>query len=141
MPKDRVQVPAIGMIVAAVLDIMMALFFAALNIMQFSIGRTQIPEFGRLGSSMSELMFASGIGLLISLFALILDGFIIVGALRMRQLRSYGMAVAAAILSLIPCLGSPCIVLGVPFGIWALVVLVNAEVRQAFNETAAQEPV
>jgi hypothetical protein len=140
MPKDRVQVPAIGMMVAAALDIMMALFFAVLNIMQFTIGRTHIPEFGRMGASMSELVFASGIGLMISLFALILDGFIIFGALRMRQLRSYGLAVAAAILSLIPCLGSPCIVLGVPFGIWALVVLVNSDVRQAFHETAGEEP-
>jgi len=139
MPKDRVQVPAIGMVVAAALDIMTALFFAVLNIMQFTMGRTHIPEFGRFGTGMSEVMFASGIGLLLSVFALVLDGVIIFGAVRMRQLRSYGLAVAAAILSLIPCLSSPCFVLGVPFGIWALVVLLNGEVRAAFHETPADD--
>ncbi|MBN2432012.1 MAG: hypothetical protein JXQ27_11070 [Acidobacteria bacterium] len=139
MPQDRVQVPAIGMVVAAALDIMMALFFAALNILPFTVGGSQFPEFGRFSAGMSELIFASGIGLLLSVFALVMDGFIIFGAVRMRQLRSYGLAVAAAILSLIPCLSSPCFVLGVPFGIWSLVVLLNGEVRAAFRETPSAE--
>jgi hypothetical protein len=35
-------------------------------------------------------------------------------------------------MALIPCLG-PCYILGIPAGIWALVVLARPEVREAFD--------
>jgi hypothetical protein len=50
----------------------------------------------------------------------------------MQSLRSYGFAFAAAILAMIPCL-TPCCVLGLPFGIWALVVLNKPEVKSQFT--------
>jgi hypothetical protein len=56
---------------------------------------------------------------------------ILFGALKMMRLQSYGWAMAAAILAVIPCL-SPCCCLGIPFGIWALVVLSKPEVKAAF---------
>ena len=43
-----------------------------------------------------------------------------------------GVAVAAAIVSMIPCL-SPLIVVGIPFGIWSLVVLNDSAVKEAFE--------
>jgi hypothetical protein len=50
----------------------------------------------------------------------------------MQQLTSHGLAMAAAIIAMIPCF-SPCCVLGLPFGIWALVVLSKPEVKSQFH--------
>ena len=59
--------------------------------------------------------------------------FILIGALKMKRLESYGLAMASAILAMIPCTFGPCCVLGLPFGIWALVVLSDVHVRAAFR--------
>jgi hypothetical protein len=48
----------------------------------------------------------------------------------MLRLRSYPLAVAAAVLAVVPW--SPAWLLGLPFGIWALVVLCRPGVRAAF---------
>jgi tRNA A-37 threonylcarbamoyl transferase component Bud32 len=61
-----------------------------------------------------------------------------VGAKRMMQLQSYGLAVAAGVLQLVPSPGS---LLGLPIGIWALIVLTRHEVHAAFIEVAEKTPV
>jgi hypothetical protein len=53
------------------------------------------------------------------------------GAIKMKDLQGYGLAMTAAILCLIPCFSICC--LGIPFGIWALIVLLNADVKAAFG--------
>jgi hypothetical protein len=50
----------------------------------------------------------------------------------MRRSVHYGRTVAAAIVACIPCL-SPWVLLGIPFGIWALVVLCRRDVQAAFD--------
>ena len=53
------------------------------------------------------------------------------GALSMLRLKHYRSACTAAILAIIPVC-SPCFVLGIPFGIWAIVLLQRPEVKQRF---------
>ncbi|QDU74219.1 hypothetical protein Pan97_12240 [Bremerella volcania] len=60
------------------------------------------------------------------------SAYIFYGALQMKQLTGYTAARTAAMISVIPCLG-PCCFLGIPFGIWALVVLAKPEVRDGFR--------
>jgi hypothetical protein len=56
------------------------------------------------------------------------------GAIRMMMLKSYGLAVIAAVLAAIPCVSpGACCLLGEGVGIWALVILLNPEVRSAFR--------
>jgi hypothetical protein len=61
------------------------------------------------------------------------DLFIIFGAMKMQKLQSYGLAMAAAIVAIVPCF-SPCCIVGIPFGIWALIVLLKPEVKVAFTQ-------
>jgi hypothetical protein len=68
-----------------------------------------------------------------SIIGLACDVLIVIGALKMQKLQSYGLAMAAAVVALIPCI-SPCCVVGIPFGIWALIVLLKPEVKAAFNQ-------
>jgi hypothetical protein len=57
------------------------------------------------------------------------------GGVQMLQRRSYAWAMAAAIISIVSCS-----LLGFPVGIWALVVLTRADVRQAFGVAAPGAP-
>jgi hypothetical protein len=59
---------------------------------------------------------------------------VLLGALRMRALKSWGLALTGAILACTPCSG--CCIVGLPFGIWALVVLNDASVKAAFQYVA-----
>src|SRR5262245_31985142 len=60
------------------------------------------------------------------------------GAWCMRRGVSYRFAMTSAILASLPLL-SPCLWMGIPFGIWALVVLRRPDVRAAFVSTARSE--
>jgi predicted Zn finger-like uncharacterized protein len=55
---------------------------------------------------------------------------VFLGALKMNKLQGYGYAMTATIMSIFPCI--PCCVLSLPFGIWALVVLLRPDVKEAF---------
>jgi hypothetical protein len=50
---------------------------------------------------------------------------------RMRQLRSYGLSFAGAILAMFPCTFGW--IIGLPMGIWAFSLLRQPEVREAFE--------
>lgn len=57
---------------------------------------------------------------------------IILGSICMIRMKSYSGAMTAAIAAMIPCC-SPFFVLGIPFGIWALVALIRPGVRDQFG--------
>jgi hypothetical protein len=62
----------------------------------------------------------------------LLDVLIIVSAFQMWNVKAYNLAMTGAVLAVIP-LCSPCVCLGIPFGIWALVVLNDPQVKAAFR--------
>jgi hypothetical protein len=84
------------------------------------------PDFPPIFGRWEILQFASALPSL----------FIAYGAWCMRKGKRYKVALIAAILGSIPFL-TPCIWMGIPFGIWALVVLRRPEVRAAFDAEAS----
>ena len=58
------------------------------------------------------------------------SGLIAVGGLRMKGLNSWGLAVLASVATFYPC--ASCLCFAAPFGLWSLVVLMNADVKAAF---------
>jgi hypothetical protein len=58
----------------------------------------------------------------------------IYGGLQMLQLRSYAWSVAASVVGIVACS-----LIGLPLGIWALIVLTRADVRQAFANPAVTQ--
>jgi len=77
-------------------------------------------------------MFSGALGAVSSSLGILISGVIFYGGLKMKRLENHGLAVAASILAIIPCT-SPCCLLGIPVGIWALVVLSKPEVKSAFH--------
>jgi len=57
--------------------------------------------------------------------------FIILAGRSMLRLSSYGLAITGAVVALLPCIAAPLI--GLIFGIWALIVLNRSSVRAAFG--------
>jgi serine/threonine protein kinase len=124
--RRAVKAPAIGMIVAAginaiptvgLLGMLVFKLVAAIGFGRFDI--SSAFSFSWLGVIVSSL-------LLLSIPVTIL---ILLGAMRMMRLRNRGLAITAAILALIAAPGN---LIGLPMGIWALVVLARREVAEAF---------
>jgi hypothetical protein len=66
---------------------------------------------------------------------LILSIVTIIGCIAMLRLSSLPAARSAAIISVIPVC-APCVIFGIPFGIWALVLLARPEVASSFQKQA-----
>jgi hypothetical protein len=75
---------------------------------------------------------SGGVGVASSAIGLLIAGLIIYAAIEMRNLRQWGLAMAASILAMVPCI-SPCCIIGLPMGIWSLIVLQKPEIKAAFR--------
>jgi hypothetical protein len=64
--------------------------------------------------------------------SLVIGTLIIYAMLKMRRLESYGLSLTGTILAMLPCI-SPCCLLGFPLGIWALIVLLEEDVKRYFQ--------
>jgi len=67
----------------------------------------------------------------VSLAIAALNGFVLFGAMKLLRLQSRTLATVAAVAAMLPC--QCCCVFGLPFGIWALVVLNKPEVKSSFT--------
>ncbi|MBW8884078.1 MAG: hypothetical protein JF612_04715 [Planctomycetia bacterium] len=66
-----------------------------------------------------------------------LNVFIIVCAVQMMKLQSWGMAVAGSVLAMLN-IGSCCCVVGIPVGLWSLAVLMSPDIITIFSAARSQ---
>jgi hypothetical protein len=127
----KVKAPAIAIIVVSALGILGQLVGMVMRLV--GVGMNTMPT-SNMSAEQARIMnmMSGGLGVVGALLAVAIGAFIIYGGMKMMNLQSYGLALAAAIVIMIPCL-SPCCCLGLPAGIWAIVVLSNAEVKAAFR--------
>jgi hypothetical protein len=69
--------------------------------------------------------------IVLPLVAIILNFFVIAGAIQMIRLKGYDLAKGGAMAAIVPCCSVLC--LNMPFGIWALVVLYQPDVKRMFS--------
>jgi hypothetical protein len=128
---QRLAGPAIALIVTAILGLVSHLGIAVLYGV---VGVTEHPAMNRPGHhNQADLLVGIGIMETAAMVGIVMSILILVGALKMKNLQSRTWAFVAAILALCPCL-SPCLLLGLPFGIWALVVLCDSSIKAAFPD-------
>ncbi len=113
---SKTKIPAIGLMIAGIINLLPLIPLIALLISQMSSG---FRGGMKAGFAFILLPVIPALGALI-----------IWGAKRMMHLRSNGLCVAASILAMII---PPGFLLGLPFGIWSLIVLSKKEVREAFE--------
>lgn len=125
--QAKVSAPAIAIIVVSGL----AIAWSLLNLLFQMLG-VGAGMFGRGGGNERFVqLMGSTIGVVLTILGLILYAVAIAGALKMKNLQSHGFAITSAVLVMLPC--SCCCFAGLPVGIWALVVLMNQEVKSAFR--------
>jgi hypothetical protein len=138
---QRVKVPAVALMVTAILNIILAvwsliqLIFSNPDVQQLNSELAQLnnPQVEQFVQKMLHLMYGP-LGIVNIFVELAISVLILVGAKKMKSLQSYEFSLAAAALSTVPCL-TPCCgyVLGLAFGIWSLVVLRKPEVKSHFS--------
>jgi hypothetical protein len=132
--RQKLQGPAIGLIIAGSLNGISGLFAILSGLFRLTgiAGRETLP------SDQAERMgFMIGMigSYIVSLLSLLLAPAIIYGAVQMLQGKKPGLARIAAVLAIIP-VTSCCFLIGMPMGIWSLVVLAKPEVKAIFSGEA-----
>lgn len=127
---QMVQGPAVGLIVTAVIGFLACATGILLNLLGVTMSAMEDQSQNAMVTMMS-----GGVGIVQSILGLVLSVVILLGALKMKKLESYTFAIVASIIAMVPCI-SPCCIVGLPIGIWALVVLNKPEVKGAFIEAA-----
>lgn len=110
----KVKVPGIGLMLAGAMSVMVLLLaMFVLSVRVSSSGGTR-----------------ASFAMIVPLAVSVLGVSVILGGWSMMRMRRYGLCVAASILAMIT---PPGFLLGLPFGIWALIVLSRSDVREAFE--------
>lgn len=129
---DKVKGPAISLIVVGAISAVLQVLGILANLLGMGMASADMSQFeGMEGMEWMAPLMSGTVSILISILALAVAAVLIFGGLKMKSLQSYGLAMAATILAMVPCL-TPCC-LGIPFGIWALVVMLKPEVKAAFG--------
>ena len=110
---SQVRGPAIGLLATGILNWMVLPFWVVFAVVQSRM-------LGFIGS------------VAIPVVVLLASTCIIFGALKMMRYQAYGFAVIGSILAIIIIPGN---IIGLPIGVWALVVLTQPDVRAAFPTT------
>lgn len=131
-PLQMVRGPATFILVLAILNILACLWGLVSGNVE-----NQLSEIPNIPPAYLDFLrnIAFLFGVPANIVGLVLAIICVIGSLQMMKLKQYGLAMAAAILMLIPCSGC-CCCLNIGAGIWALVVLLKPEVKSAFQQSA-----
>jgi hypothetical protein len=121
--RKQVRKPADGLLIAGGINILCIIPFTLF------MGGTILTSGHLLPQAGTDQKVAA-----LSLLVTCMGAVIIYGVMRMKELENYKWSVRSSILAMLPI--SPGCVLGVPFGIWALSILLRKEVREAFADNA-----
>jgi hypothetical protein len=135
-PARRLTLPAVGLIVVAVIGFLSnCLSFAILN--ELNRDRRQAPPPANMSKEEKE-GFEAGRkaapamdACLMGVPTIAIYGLVLTGGIVMQRGRARGLAITGAILAMMPC-GAGFLV-GLPVGIWAMVVLFNPDVAAVFR--------
>jgi hypothetical protein len=125
--RGKVMPPAIALLVVGTVGLLVSLFNLVFAVVAKPVIDPNAPAF------VQEMQKAQTGPLAIggqSLFAVV-NVMILVGTVQMLRMRSWGLAMTATILAMVN-IGTCCCVVGLPFGIWSLVVLLDANVKASF---------
>lgn len=125
-PRAALNGPGMALMIFGYVGVGLAAIGILLNILGIGLGAAQG------GQEAAANMLSGGVGVASGIIGMIVGVIVGIGGGKMRKGQSYGFAMTAAILAMIPCI-SPCCLIGLPLGIWALVVLMKPEVKAAFT--------
>lgn len=128
-PSQKVQGPAIGLMVTGGIGLALSVLGLVLNVMGVGLGAM---GGGAGGEEQMAFMAQGALGMVQAAIGAAVSAFAIYGGMQMKNLQNYGVAFAASILVMVPCI-SPCCLIGLPIGIWAVVTLNDPIVKASFR--------
>ena len=131
---DLVRPVAIAVMITGGIGILMSLIGLIAHFAGLNRGQPIPPGFPPEYREMFEayIQFNQKFGWVFSALTLATSVVTLFGGIRLMALRSYGLVLAGVILGMVPCFSGCCCV-GLPIGIWALVVLMKPEVKSQFR--------
>jgi hypothetical protein len=118
--RSEVFWPAVGLMTTAVIGLLVGALVLIFGIVEVDDAQTPDEKIHALRSLIQgPIAIASSIVILF-------------GGYSMMQLKNHGLATTSAVLALVPCT-SPCCVIGLPIGVWSMVVLTKMEIKRAFR--------
>jgi hypothetical protein len=147
--ESKVRGPATGLIVYGVISAIVAFGYASMSVLQiFGMNpiannqQQQMQEMqGQMKAEEAEMLqnimkisntIGGPVGAVMHSIQLILGIFTVLSANKMKKFQGRTSAMVFSVLACIPCT-SGCCILGLPIGIWSIIVLVNADVKAAFR--------
>jgi hypothetical protein len=134
----RVAAPAIMLMIVGGLAIALSIVGLGINVLSAGMqagmnaqGPRQPGQFGPGPRNTMDPMANVVLGIFGAVLGLCWGGMVLLGGLKLKNLESHGLAMTGAILAMIPC--NICCILGLPLGIYALVVMNSADVRDQFR--------
>ena len=127
--KRVVGVPATSLIVLATIAMLLDIAVIA-----HAVSNDAPLMLEQYGPDDGRLMVAANVG--VNCLLMLVHAVVLIGAVNMLRVRTYSIALTSAALSVIPFC-SPTVIIGIPFGIWALVALSRSDVKEGFRANAA----
>ena len=134
--EAKVTTPAVGLIVTGGLGIAWGMLvgscclFGAIMAAAGAPGQPNNPN----PQAANAQAFGNAVGAAFygvwGLLAIAMSTVTLLGGLKLKRLSGMGLAMTGAILALVPC--SPCVILGLPFGIIAIIAMNDPEVTAVF---------
>ncbi len=127
---SRLKAPGIGLIITGALN-------GLIGLLTVLSGLARLAGLGGKESAIRDdaekLGYFVGTGLSygVGVLSLLLAPLIILGGIKLMKGKNRGLVMAAAIFAILP-VTSCCFIVGAVFGIWALVVLMNPDVKAYF---------
>ena len=130
--REAVNIPSLLLLIFGGIGVLWALVSmlgSGANMAQLEDAMSD-PNFPEQAKAALRMMAGPGAKLM-NLFVIGILGLMTFGAWQMRNLKSYGLAMTACVLGMLPCSGCCCVTL--PIGIWAMTILMKPEVKSAFS--------
>lgn len=128
----KVKGPAMGLLASAGIGIAWQVFSVVMNLFGAGLSAASLAGSEAGAQEGVQAMMSGVMGIIFGVIGIIVGGVVIYGATKMMKLENHGLAMTAAVVAMVPCI-SPCCILGLPFGIWALTVLNDANVKASFQ--------
>jgi hypothetical protein len=129
---QAVRGPALALKITAILALVMAAVSLIIHLLIVVGVHIPVPQWNHTPAHTLSAAQAS-IYIIGDILGATLAVLVWIGASKMAALKHHGFALTASIIAMLPC--SICCIIGLPFGIWALVALNKPEVKSHFTES------
>lgn len=128
---QKIRAPAVGLIVTGALGMLVSLVSFVMDLLTTPSMSLLIIAMADYNAGLSsDQLLAIVIGWRVTGF--LVSAFIVWATMQMKDLRNRTLSIVASVVAMIPCI-SPCCILGLPIGIWALITINDPAVKGAFR--------